>query len=98
MNIKNEQIQLLENLDKKLVIKEIKEKGKKKTFIQGFNLYEEFKDNENLKKFVKEMKNKFGCACTSITENNQQKLMLQGFHKEKIKDFIKEKYPKIKTE
>lgn len=98
MDFKNEQIELLENLDKKLIIKEIKEKGKNKTFIQGFNLYDEFKDNDSLKKFMKELKNKFACACTLLVENNQSKLMLQGFHKDKIREFMKEKYPKIKIE
>ncbi|ARF08867.1 translation initiation factor SUI1 [Catovirus CTV1] len=98
INTKSEQLELLESLDKKIIIKEVKEKGKNKTYIQGFQSYEEFKDSEVLKKAVKDMKNKFGCACTIVNENNQYKLMLQGFHKEKIKNYFNEKYPNVKTE
>lgn len=98
LNLGNEKNQILQNLDKKVVVKELRERGKNKTFIQGLNLYDEFKEIDNLKKFIKEIKEKFACGCTIVTNDNQQKLLLQGNHKDNITKFIKEKYSKIKIE
>lgn len=89
---------IIEILDKKIKIKEIRIRGRNKTFVEGLDTYDEFKDIENIKKLSKEIKNKYGCACTLLEEGNQKNLIFQGNHKQNIKNYLKEKYPKLLVE
>lgn len=98
MNDVSEQIKIIENLDKKIKIKETRVRGRNKTFIEGLDLYDEFKQIEDIKNFIKGIKNKYGCACAILEENTEKKIMFQGHHKENIKLYIRERYPKLKIE
>lgn len=90
--------EVLEEIDRKIVIKEYCERGKNKTVVVGLNLYEEFKNNNDIINFSKEIKNKFGCGCTITNENDIVKLVFQGKHKNNIKKTLTGKYKELKIE
>jgi translation initiation factor 1 (eIF-1/SUI1) len=85
-------------LDKKIVIKEQKEKNKNKTYVSGLSSIDGLDKMKALEQFAKKLKTKFGCGC-NITpdEKNAKKfiLVLQGNHKESISRYLKELYPKV---
>ena len=87
----------LREFDKKIIIKEKVEKGKKKTIISKIESIDGYENNKkSYEEFGKQLKTKLGCGCSVLTEENTIELVFQGYHKEKIINYMKEKYPKLK--
>jgi translation initiation factor 1 (eIF-1/SUI1) len=87
----------LTEFDKKIIIREKVERGKKKTIIEGLISIETI---ENTKKsheeLGKKLKIKFGCGCHVLEEEKGKfVLIFQGYHKDKITKYIKTNYPKV---
>ena len=85
-------------LDKKVIIKEQKEKNKNKTYVFGLSAIEGLEKRKALDNFAKLLKNKFGCGCKIEPDEkreSQSVLVFQGNHKLNISRFIKEQYPKV---
>jgi translation initiation factor 1 (eIF-1/SUI1) len=91
-----QQANILAMIDRKVVIKEKIEKGKKKTYVIGLELIDDLNTTKRLKEFTKKLKTNFGCGCQLTKDDNKKDLLiLQGSHKEKITIYIKSKYPSV---
>lgn len=99
VGIAKEQNAIVSMIDKKVVIKEKIEKGKKKTVVSGLEIIEELSSDKGLRNFSKKLKTTFGCGCqlTIDTDTKQKILIFQGNHKDKIRALIKDKYPNIQV-
>jgi translation initiation factor 1 (eIF-1/SUI1) len=77
---------VLEELDKKLIIKFKRFKGKNKTFIYGL---ENILDSQKLDVFLRKIKKKLGCGGV-LTEDEDKIKMIEfmGDHRLKIKEII----------
>jgi len=78
---------ILNDIDRKVIIREIKEKGKNKTIITNITDYDEFKNENYLKDFIKEIKTKYGCGTVLI----DGKIVIQGYHKNNTSEMLRKK-------
>jgi translation initiation factor 1 (eIF-1/SUI1) len=84
-------------LDQKIIIKEKKEKGKNKTYVSGLTAIDNDTNTKvGAEKLGKTLKTKFGCGCHVVEEDKSFCLVFQGYHRDKIANYLKEKYPQIK--
>lgn len=86
-----EQTAILEIIDRKVTIREFKERGKMKTLVDGLQRYDEFKNKKKYDVFVKNLKVKLACGCNS----DDDKLILHGVHKKSLSIILKEIIPDI---
>ena len=80
----------LSDIDKKIIIKQYKEKNKNKTCINGLFDFVSEKDMQDL---VKSLKKKLGCSGTIFEdpETKIKKIVFSGNHFEEIKELLIEK-------
>lgn len=79
---------VLEELDKKIIIKFKKFKGKNKTYVYGL---ENLLDEQKLEEFLKKIKKKLACGCVFTEDAEKVKMIeIMGDHRLKIKEIIVE--------
>lgn len=87
----------LVDIDKKITIKEKKDKNKNKTYVSGIEAIDEFATKKGVDELTKTLKMLFGCGgnIESDTKTKRNVMVLHGNHKEKLLKYFKTKYPKI---
>ena len=100
LSLKTEQNEMINNINKKVVIREVRTKGKFRTNIYGL-VELKIINNEEMNNFLKNLKKEFCCGCIFFdtvleSEDNKKEdsyVSLQGQHKVKIIEYLIKKYP-----
>jgi len=86
---------IIEDLDKKITIKEIKRKGRNKTIMSGICTYSELNNDTVIKNIVKDIKTKHGCSSSIEKDSTGTFITFHGNQKTNIINYFKIKYPQI---
>lgn len=93
LTINNSKNVKIDNINNKVIVKYLKDKKSKRTFISGLH---HFMNPEEIKKFIVVLTKKLGAGmCTKETDDGSFEYGFQGDHIEKIQTFlIENKIPK----